>query len=134
MSERLFVYGTLRRDSGHPMARVLAARAQHVGPGRVAGRLYDLGPYPGAVPSDVPGEWVFGDVYALTDPALWSELDAYEAAESPRSGGLFARSLANAESGGDAGPVWVYWYLGATPESARVGSGVYDTTTRSAGS
>ena len=43
----LFVYGTLRRGSGHPMSRFLAARARLLAGARVPGRLYDLGGFPG---------------------------------------------------------------------------------------
>src|SRR5580692_7203168 len=43
----LFVYGTLRKGSGNPHARRLAEHAEWAGPGRIPGRLYRLGRYPG---------------------------------------------------------------------------------------
>ena len=45
----LFVYGTLRSDSGHAMHAVLVRGAQLVGRGEVDGALVDLGDYPGLV-------------------------------------------------------------------------------------
>jgi gamma-glutamylcyclotransferase (GGCT)/AIG2-like uncharacterized protein YtfP len=58
---------------------MLAARADFVGEGRYAGRLYRVAHYPGVVPSDAAGDVVFGDVYALRNPSrLLPRLDAYE--------------------------------------------------------
>jgi gamma-glutamylcyclotransferase (GGCT)/AIG2-like uncharacterized protein YtfP len=75
----LFVYGTLLRRARHPMAAMLAARADFIGEGRYRGRLYRVAHYPGVVPSDAADDVVFGDVYALRHPArLWPRLDAYE--------------------------------------------------------
>ena len=65
MTNYLFVYGTLRRRSRHPMARRLAELAQFVGPAKIAGRLYDLGRYPGLQEVQSPDDWVQGDVYDL---------------------------------------------------------------------
>ena len=59
----LFVYGTLRRQSPHPMARYLARHARYVGTARVAGRLYDLGPYPGMLPAAEADDFVHGDLF-----------------------------------------------------------------------
>jgi gamma-glutamylcyclotransferase (GGCT)/AIG2-like uncharacterized protein YtfP len=77
---QLFVYGTLRRDPKHEMFQLLAKAAHFVGEARVAGRLYDLGAYPGmAVEHD--GRYVRGELYEI-DPSAWSrvieQLDEYE--------------------------------------------------------
>ncbi|MEC4749948.1 gamma-glutamylcyclotransferase [Methylomicrobium sp. Wu6] len=50
----LFVYGTLRRGSDHPIARHLADNAEWLGFGEFHGLLFDIGAYPGAVPSRDP--------------------------------------------------------------------------------
>jgi gamma-glutamylcyclotransferase (GGCT)/AIG2-like uncharacterized protein YtfP len=78
MTERLFVYGTLRRGSRHPLAEQLAAVASYLGEARYNGRLYRITHYPGAVASSLPGEWVFGDVFELRDPGILTALDSYE--------------------------------------------------------
>src|SRR5437867_9022844 len=85
MSTLLFVYGTLKRRSRHPMARRLAQSARHVGAARIAGRLYDLGRFPGLKEPRSADDWVQGDVYDLGENAasVLREMDAYENAESP---------------------------------------------------
>ncbi|WP_159005676.1 gamma-glutamylcyclotransferase family protein [Bradyrhizobium sp. S69] len=79
-SDRLFVYGTLMRDFDHPMAQLLSRSADFIGEARCAGRLYLVKHYPGLVLSEEPGEFVFGELYRLTQPeALLREFDMYEA-------------------------------------------------------
>ncbi len=76
----IFVYGTLRADSDHPMARRLRAHATLVGKGRAKGRLYDLGWYPAATFDENETRSILGDVFAMTPgERLLVELDAYEA-------------------------------------------------------
>ncbi|MGO4711489.1 gamma-glutamylcyclotransferase family protein [Bradyrhizobium sp. 2TAF24] len=81
MTVHLFVYGTLMRRARHPMAALLAAHADFVDEGQYAGRLYRVAHYPGVVPSERPGEVVFGDIYRLRHPErLLRRLDVYEQA------------------------------------------------------
>ena len=83
MSTYLFVYGTLRQGAGHPMHRLLSAgaepAAEAMGRATYAGRLFDLGRYPGAVP-DPTGNWqVTGELYRLRQPeSVLEALDQYE--------------------------------------------------------
>jgi len=78
----IFVYGTLRSESDHPMARRLLSQARLVGKGRVPGRLYDLGWYPAAMFDADEKRLVVGDVFALKPGGrLLAELDAYEAGD-----------------------------------------------------
>lgn len=76
----LFVYGTLRDFFDIPMARRLRREARGLGVARVAGRLYDLGHYPGIKRSRRRDEWVIGDLYRLRNaPRTLRALDRYEA-------------------------------------------------------
>jgi gamma-glutamylcyclotransferase (GGCT)/AIG2-like uncharacterized protein YtfP len=76
--DHLFVYGTLRPAACHALQAVLRRHARWLGPGTVAGRLYDLGRYPGLVP-DTRGAGVRGDLYRLRHQhALLAVLDRYE--------------------------------------------------------
>src|SRR5689334_6881352 len=76
---RLFVYGTLRDGSGHPMHRKLRAEADFVAAATFRGKLYDLGPFPGAVTSRSNADRILGEIYRLHDPAgMLRALDAYE--------------------------------------------------------
>ena len=84
MSEpkHIFVYGTLRADHDHHMARRLLAQARFVGRGRAPGRLYDCGWYPAALFDETEKRQIVGDVFALNpDGRLLAELDAYEAGD-----------------------------------------------------
>jgi gamma-glutamylcyclotransferase (GGCT)/AIG2-like uncharacterized protein YtfP len=80
--EHIFVYGTLRADSDHSMARRLSSQARLVGKGSVPGRLYDMGWYPAAMFDDSEKRRILGDVFALKPGGkLLAELDAYEAGD-----------------------------------------------------
>lgn len=110
----LFVYGTLRKGSRHPMHRVLAQRANFISGAVYQGRLYSLGVFPGAIPSDAPGDRVYGEVYRLWQavPSLLRRLDKYEGCSSldgKRS--LFRRTqvLVTLESG-QLITAWIYLY------------------------
>ncbi|HEY9199459.1 MAG TPA: gamma-glutamylcyclotransferase family protein [Gammaproteobacteria bacterium] len=84
--DHLFVYGTLRAAFDHPLQRSLRRHARRLGTAQVAGRLYDLGRYPGLVPDTAAGP-VAGDLYRLRQArALLAMLDRYEgcAARMPR--------------------------------------------------
>jgi gamma-glutamylcyclotransferase (GGCT)/AIG2-like uncharacterized protein YtfP len=126
MPELLFVYGTLRRLSPHPMAAFLAERARFVGEGTVTGRLYDLGRYPGMTETTYPAERVWGDVYELAAGAqTLEELDRYENAESPLPS-FFERGRAEVTlADGNKVQAMVYWFRGHVAESQRIASGDY---------
>jgi gamma-glutamylcyclotransferase (GGCT)/AIG2-like uncharacterized protein YtfP len=54
-----------------------------LGAASTAGRLYDLGRYPGLVLSDDPTDVVHGEVFALTDPhRVFQWLDPYESIDA----------------------------------------------------
>ena len=71
MTEFLFVYGTLRSEFPHPLAKRLSTQAKLIGKGSTPGLLYDFGWYPGAKfdpnsRTHVIGE-VFDRVYSQAD-------------------------------------------------------------------
>lgn len=75
----LFVYGTLKRGSAHPMARRLAMQSDLVGQGTIGGRLYSLGFYPGLALTDAGRHRVHGEVVRLHHPAFsFGWIDIYE--------------------------------------------------------
>jgi gamma-glutamylcyclotransferase (GGCT)/AIG2-like uncharacterized protein YtfP len=124
----LFVYGTLRAGSVHPMAHFLAARARLLGAGSAAGRLYDLGAFPGMLEPVAEGEWVRGEVYEFAEPQVTlAALDRYEGCgeDTPRPW-LFERTLtAVALDGGGEVIAWVYYYRGPLEAARQVSSGDY---------
>ncbi len=125
--QHLFVYGTLRQALGHPMLAWLRQHARFVGPGRVAGVLFDLGRYPGMLCRD-GGGWVKGEIWRLLDAdALLARLDAYEGcdAASPRPH-EYRRIVASVWLRG-AGrlPAWLYEYALDTTGLPRIADGDY---------
>ncbi|MCW8974664.1 MAG: gamma-glutamylcyclotransferase [Sedimenticola sp.] len=75
----LFVYGTLLRPLGHPKHTYLAQYCHYICPGRFQGKMFDIGDYPGVIPSIQREDSVQGEVYAIKDEALLlSKLDEYE--------------------------------------------------------
>ncbi len=98
----LFVYGTLRVGSLHPMAHRLRAGATLLGRGSTAGVLYDLGVYPGATFSAIERGRVVGEVYAVRHGSrLIAELDSYEGAPQDGDGDMYG--LVELEVALDAG-------------------------------
>jgi gamma-glutamylcyclotransferase (GGCT)/AIG2-like uncharacterized protein YtfP len=101
----LFVYGTLRAASGHPMHSRLGAEADFLGAGTYRGRLYDLGTFPGAVASRSNLERVQGEIYRLREPARTLRmLDAYEDKAFRRARATIRRA------DGLAIRCWIYLY------------------------
>src|SRR5574337_61368 len=93
MAERLlFVYGTLRRGGSNDITRMQPA-PQSLGVDSVAGRLYDLGAYPGLVLDRTAGN-VRGELYWI-EPALERQLDRLEGVSDPPQPGdeYFRRSV-----------------------------------------
>jgi gamma-glutamylcyclotransferase (GGCT)/AIG2-like uncharacterized protein YtfP len=124
----LFVYGTLRRDSPHPMAAFLASQARFACDASMPGRLYNLGPFPGMTAAEGPAERVHGHLFEMNDPgALLLRLDAYEAVpqglpEPPQ----YERDVRTVlTDDGREVVAWVYRYVGPLNGAKRIVSGRY---------
>jgi gamma-glutamylcyclotransferase (GGCT)/AIG2-like uncharacterized protein YtfP len=119
MTDHLFVYGTLRADSGHPMARRLRAGARYVGKGSAAGSLYDFGDHPGAVFARDSRYRVKGDVFRLgSNPRVLTHLDTYEGVSQDEDSdeAFFSRVIVEVKlDTGDMVQAWAY-ALKKTPE------------------
>jgi gamma-glutamylcyclotransferase (GGCT)/AIG2-like uncharacterized protein YtfP len=123
MPDHLFVYGTLRADSGHPMARRLRVGAKHVGRGSAPGALYDFGDYPGALFGADERYRVIGDVFRLgPNPRLLADLDKYEGFTGADDD-LFRRIAIEVrlDQGGTV-EAWTY-VLRETPRARLIGAG-----------
>lgn len=122
--ERLFVYGTLRK--GFPLHKYLSQKARFLGSGTIRGVLYDLGKYPGAIPSDM-GE-VKGELYELAPGSHHlNELDRIEGfdAEDPENS-LFIRSLTDVKlAGEEVTKAWVYFLPSKPANAVRIEGGDY---------
>lgn len=120
--ETLFVYGSLL--PGLPLHPLLAS-AIPLGPGRIQGRLYDLGEYPGAV--EAQDGRVHGEAYRLRDPGLLALLDDEEGYDpANEAGGLFLRRrIPVTLADGRVVMAWVYLYAGPLERVVPIPSGDY---------
>jgi len=109
----LFVYGTLRKDLSNQMYHILARYADFVGEGTFRGKLYDIGEYPGVVPSNDPSDVVRGEVYALRDPdRVLKVLDQYEGCgpDDPSSTEFRREKVVISMENGEKVNAWIYIY------------------------
>ena len=126
-ASQLFVYGTLRRDSGHPGHGIMADGAVFLGRGVVRGNLYRLGWHPGAVLlSDQQERWIQGELYRLHDAEqLLRVLDDYEGCgPNDPEPHRFARVAVEVRlDGGDRATAWIYVFRASTDGAALIESG-----------
>lgn len=123
----LFVYGTLRHgfELHHHLVRL---KAKCCGKGEVAGRLFDLGCYPGARSSGREGEWIRGEVYQLRQSEralrILDEIEGFNPRALER--GEFVREVAELIlCNGERRRAWVYWLRGGVATTRRIASGDY---------
>ncbi len=124
----LFVYGTLLPRFGHPLGLDLEKQAERRGRAEVSGKLFDQGEYPVAVPSEVPGERIFGELFDLSaEHRLWRSLDEYEDFKPHDvADSLFERCQAIAwDRNGRRVDTQVYWYRAAVDRFAPIAGGDY---------
>ena len=101
---------------GHGRHRLLARRATFLGTGSVAGRLLNLGRYPGLIRG---AGRVKGELYRLDDPELLPVLDREEGYNFLRS--ITIVTLAR----GRRARAWVYRYRGPRERAVPVPHGDY---------
>ena len=107
----LFVYGTLL-DNGNTYGAYLQQHCTLLQPGKLRGRLYDMGEYPGAIPDASSEQYVHGSIYLMDEPEkILKIIDDYEGfGDDQEQPNLFIRILTSIET--IDGPVecWVYVY------------------------
>jgi gamma-glutamylcyclotransferase (GGCT)/AIG2-like uncharacterized protein YtfP len=130
----LFVYGTLKRGSAHPMSRRLATQSDFIGAGTISGRLYSLGFYPGLGLSEAERDRVHGDVVRLRNPAWsFSWIDPYEGcgANEPEPH-YFRRVVVPVKlHSGAVVEAWVYTYVRRISPARHVPGGCWTARHRS---
>ena len=132
MRELLFAYGTvLEGASDRQVAAAIDRYTERVDYGRIRGRLYDLGPFPGAVPllpDDPREEWVQGEILSVLDPVrVFRVLDPYEDCdpERPRAG-MYRRERVEALPVSDPGHpqrCYIYWINKVPPYAHHIPGG-----------
>jgi gamma-glutamylcyclotransferase (GGCT)/AIG2-like uncharacterized protein YtfP len=97
-----------------------------VGEGSIAGRIYNLGEYPGAVPDPHSERTIFGRVFELRNPeGMLLVFDDYEGyRKDAPSESLFVRQqLMIRLEGGRRIRAWMYVYQGICDGRAEITSG-----------
>lgn len=83
VEEYLFVYGTLRRDCGNDLHRLIARNSDYVGMATFQGQMFHVADYPGIVSSENAADQVVGELYLLSKTIkLLNVLDEYEEFDS----------------------------------------------------
>jgi len=100
ISPYLFIYGTLMNTKAEPAASLMNG-CSFFSKGKIAGKLYDLGEYPGAVLSSKgEGFYVYGDIVFMKTPDVTiGLLDDYEGfGDDQEQPNLFVRELVDVET------------------------------------
>src|ERR1700709_927884 len=111
MNNLLFVYGALL-DNDNEFAVFLKNNSKFYSEGKLKGKLYDIGEYPGAVFYSDDESYIYGSILELTNiEKVLPVIDEYEGyGDDQIQPNEFIRALANIET--DAGSVscWLYLY------------------------
>lgn len=120
----LFVYGTLRRESSHPLAARLAATCEYLGEATLPGKLYwTKDDFPGLIPDEGP-EVVTGDLYQAPDVNLLDVLDLYDGNHYER------RRLPVSSQVTGLAAAWVYLYQAPVDPERLIPSGDFLAASR----
>lgn len=134
MTEYLFLYGTLLSGELSNEAAAIVRQLRPVAPARVAGRLYDLGEYPGAVVDRSAKTSIKGVLFELPDDdRVLRTLDDYEEfdrGETKQSLFVRIRAVAKLADGTRVG-TWIYAY-NRDPGNAKMIAGGDYTQSRAA--
>ena len=122
----LFVYGSLL-DSTNEFGSYLQSNSVFIGKGKLRGRLYNLGSYPGAIADPTSGSFISGSLVRIKKPSKTLKvIDDYEGfGDKQEQPNLFIRSVQTIET--ENGPLrcWVYLYNLPVEGYEQIISGVY---------
>lgn len=126
MNNLLFVYGTLL-DNDNEFAVYLRDNGKLYAEGRIRGKLYDIGEYPGAVLSDEDNSYVYGVILKLDNATeVLHVVDEYEGFGAGQTWpNEFVRVLTIAETEKGAAQCWIYLYNFSTTNLPQITSGKY---------
>ena len=127
-NEYLFVYGTLKSSFHHPQFKHIKRYAQFISAASYQGMLFNVGGYPGVVPSTKPTDIVYGEVYLLEDAnRLLTILDEYEECSSNyQQPTEYIRSLQLINFNNNLSvESWIYLYNHKIDGLLRITSGIF---------
>lgn len=128
----LFVYGTLL-DESNPYGAYLHENAKFYASGKIKGKLYDIGNYPGAIADTEGDNYVYGSIYEIKEVvSVLKELDDYEGfGDDFAQPNEFIRVLTTVEANGEKKSCWIYVYNFPTDGLTRIDDGRYRRTSQS---
>jgi gamma-glutamylcyclotransferase (GGCT)/AIG2-like uncharacterized protein YtfP len=123
----LFVYGSLRSGFKSPVYEYVSRFYTFVGDGTVKGKLYDLGEYPAAIPTE-DESYIVGELYNIknSNDFSWAigQLDDYEGVNVEADEvKLYRRDIATINCNGEIFSAWIYWYNGDVSGKPIIASG-----------
>ena len=110
MLRKIFVYGSLNTPS-NKFSRRLVKNSEQLWRGEIAGRLYYIGNYPGAVESNSAHK-IYGKIYRINNANIFSELDKYEEYNKtqPQKSLFIRKAVLVKDNKGKIHRAWVYFY------------------------
>jgi pyruvate carboxylase len=127
VAEYLFVYGTLRRDCGNDLHRLIARNSDYIGMATYQGKMYQVADYPGIVASESVSDVVVGELYLLSNTIkLLNVLDEYEEFDPANEAkSLFVRKEVTVDMKGESFTSYAYVYNRPVDEKTFISSGDY---------
>lgn len=125
VEEYLFVYGTLRRDCGNDLHRLIARNSDYIGMATFQGQMYQVADYPGIVASESTLDQVVGELYLLSKTIkLLNVLDEYEEFDAEDlTASLFVRNKVDVNLKGKLINSYAYLYNRPVDSLKRIVSG-----------
>ena len=126
-SHFVFVYGSLRSGFQSTAYEYISRYFNFFGEAKVKGKLFDLGEYPGAVPTQ-EDTFIRGELYIVKNENEFSwaiaQLDDYEGVlVEPNEKPLYRREIADIYVNDAIVPAWIYWYNGNVSDKPVISSG-----------
>lgn len=123
----LFVYGSLRSGFQSPVYEYISRYFELVGGAKARGKMYDLGAYPAAKPTDEEC-FIVGELYRIKNEKEfdWAmgQLDDYEGVNVEYDEvQQYYREITQVYYNNEIIPAWIYWYSGDVTGKPVVESG-----------
>jgi gamma-glutamylcyclotransferase (GGCT)/AIG2-like uncharacterized protein YtfP len=125
---QLFVYGSLRSGFHHPAYAYISRYFTLLSDARVKGKLYDMGEYPAAVPTNEE-QYIMGELYQISRPdeLSWAmaQLDDYEGLHTENNEpAMYKREQVQVFlDKGQTTNAWIYWFNGRITDEKLISSG-----------
>lgn len=124
---QLFVYGSLRSGFRSPAYEYISRYFDLVAEAKVKGKLYDLGDYPAAKPTE-ENKFIIGELYKIRseNEFAWAigQLDDYEGVHVGfDETQLYRRDITEVYVGDTITKAWIYWYHGDLNDKPVIESG-----------